>query len=126
MPDDPPAKAEAHVDYTPEFKRNVRQLAKKYRRIKSDLQPVIDSLGKGATPGDPIARTGEEYALFKVRIRNSDSGKGKSGGYRLIYWVKSETSIILITIYSKTEQGDVSTQYVRRVIAEHGPTAVGS
>ena len=50
MPADPPAKAEAQVDFTPEFKRNVRQLAKKYRRIKSDLQPVIDSLGKGVTP----------------------------------------------------------------------------
>jgi len=120
MPADPPAKAEAQVDFTPEFKRNVRQLAKKYRRIKSDLQPVIDSLGKGVTPGDPISRTGEEYALFKARIRNSDSGKGKSGGYRLIYWVKSELSVILITIYSKTEQGDVSAQYLRQVIAEHG------
>jgi hypothetical protein len=30
------------VTFTPEFKRNLRQLAKKYRHIKSDLQPILD------------------------------------------------------------------------------------
>lgn len=29
------------VEFTPEFKRNLRSLAKKYRRIRSDIQPVI-------------------------------------------------------------------------------------
>lgn len=29
------------VEFAPEFKRNLRVLAKKYRHIRSDLQPVL-------------------------------------------------------------------------------------
>jgi mRNA-degrading endonuclease RelE of RelBE toxin-antitoxin system len=29
------------VQFTPEFKRNLRTLAKKYRHIRNDIEPVI-------------------------------------------------------------------------------------
>ncbi len=119
MPSDPPARVKVAVSFTSDFKRNVRQLAKKYRRIKSDLQPVIESLENGETPGDQVPRIGEERVIFKVRVRNSDSAKGKSGGYRMIYWLESSRTLVLITIYSKAEQGDVAANYIRRIIAEH-------
>jgi mRNA-degrading endonuclease RelE of RelBE toxin-antitoxin system len=32
----------AQVRFTPEFKRNLRALSKKYRHIRSDVQPVTD------------------------------------------------------------------------------------
>ena len=38
----------ATVTYTPEFKRNLRHLAKKYRHIHDDIQPAIDQLTAGA------------------------------------------------------------------------------
>ncbi|WP_365672290.1 hypothetical protein [Okeania sp. SIO3I5] len=43
-----------------------------------------------------------------MRIKNSNIQKGKSSGYRLIYQVESETSVLLLTIYSKTEREDIS------------------
>ncbi len=58
--------AEVEIRFTPEFKRNVRALAKKYRHIRSDIQPVIDSLQAGNFVGDQIPRTG--YTIFKVRV----------------------------------------------------------
>lgn len=66
------------VAFTPEFKRNVRRLARKYRSIRSDVAPVIEQLERGETPGDQIQRTG--YTVFKVRIRNTDVRRGKSSG----------------------------------------------
>lgn len=57
--------------------------------------------------------------VFKVRVRNSDVQKGKSGGYRLIYYLKTETSVILLTIYTKSEQADVAADIVRGIIAEY-------
>jgi len=51
MPNNPQA---PEIVYTPEFKRNVRQLAKKYRHIKFDVQPIIADLTLGRTPGDQI------------------------------------------------------------------------
>jgi mRNA-degrading endonuclease RelE of RelBE toxin-antitoxin system len=104
------------VTFTPEFKRNLRQLGKKYRHIKSDLQPVIDQLASGSKPGDQV--TGVRYEVFEVRAKNSDASKGKSGGYRLIYYVKSETERVLVTVYSKTEQGDIAPGDIRQIIID--------
>jgi hypothetical protein len=47
---------------TPEFKRNLRQLARKYRRIKTDVQPLLDSLEQGQSPGDQIPNV--QYEVF--------------------------------------------------------------
>lgn len=105
------------VFYTPEFKRNIRQLAKKYRQIKTDLQPLLDELGQGHTPGDQIP--GIQYEVFKVRVRNSDSAKGKSGGYRVIYQHVTDGSVLLITIYSKTEQADIAPKDIRQIILDY-------
>jgi mRNA-degrading endonuclease RelE of RelBE toxin-antitoxin system len=57
------------------------------------------------------------YSVFKVRIKNSDNQKGKSGGYRFIYYLKTDTQIVLITIYSKSDQGDILAETIYRIIA---------
>jgi mRNA-degrading endonuclease RelE of RelBE toxin-antitoxin system len=103
-----------NIEFTPEFKRNIRALAKKYRHIRSDIQSLIERLEKGELMGDKIP--GVKYSVFKVRILNSDIPKGKSAGYRLIYYFKSSTNIILITIYSKSDQSDISATQIRSII----------
>jgi mRNA-degrading endonuclease RelE of RelBE toxin-antitoxin system len=32
------------IEVSPEFKRSLRSLAKRYRNIRSDIQPIIDAL----------------------------------------------------------------------------------
>lgn len=104
------------VEFTRTFQRNLRALAKKYRHIQSDVQPIIDQLQTGELPGDPIPRVG--FSIFKVSVRNSDIAKGKSSGYRLIYYLKTSDRIILLTIYSKLDQGDISPQRIRQILGE--------
>ena len=89
------------IEYTPELKRALRKLAKKYRHIRSDLQSVIMLLQKGELVGDRVSGTGN--TVFKARVRNSDIQKGKRSGYRLIYWHKTKSYIIFVTIYSKLD-----------------------
>ncbi|MBW4599504.1 MAG: type II toxin-antitoxin system RelE/ParE family toxin [Calothrix sp. FI2-JRJ7] len=110
------------VEAAPTFKGNLRNLAKKYRSIRSDVQPVIEQLQQGELPGDQIS--GTNYIVFKLRIRNSDIKKGKSGGYRLIYYVKIATTIILLTIYTKSEQVDIAASEINSIIAEYEQTTV--
>ena len=105
------------VFFTGEFKRNLRQLAKKYRRIKIDVQPLLTDLEAGKTPGDQIP--GLDVVIYKVRVRNSDSAKGKSGGYRIIYQKTTDLTVILITVYSKTEQEDISLEEIRTIITAY-------
>ncbi|MCP5104084.1 MAG: type II toxin-antitoxin system RelE/ParE family toxin [bacterium] len=107
---------QVQVEFTPEFRRNLRALSKKYRHIRSDVQPVIEQLQKGDVIGDKVP--GVHYSIFKVRVRNRDIQKGKSSGYRFIYYLKSLENIILITIYSKLDQSDISAVQIKRIIKE--------
>ncbi len=104
------------VEVSPIFKRNLRTLVKKYRSIRNDIQPIIEQLERGELPGDQIPEIG--YVVFKLRVRNSDIQKGKSGGYRLIYYIKTATAIILLTIYAKSEQVDIAADDIRSIIRE--------
>lgn len=108
------------IAFTPEFKRNLRSLAKKYPRIRTDLQPILDQLQAGDFMGEQIPGTG--YTLYKVRVKNSDSAKGKRSGYRVIYYLKTPREIILVTMYSKTEQQDVSASQIQRILSEFTKT----
>ena len=116
MPNEPEIPAPRKVRFTPEFKRNLRQLAKKYHRIRSDIQPVIDALIAGGLPGDRIQGVG--FPIYKVRVRNSDSQRGKSSGYRIIYFLPTATAVILVTLYSKSEQQDIAPDEIRAILAE--------
>lgn len=115
MPSEKSASA-VDIRFTPEFKRNLRALGKRYHQIRSDIEPVIAQLQAGNFIGDRVPRIG--YTLYKVRVRNRDAQRGKSGGYRLIYYLQTSQSLILITIYSKSEQADISAAEVRRIIHE--------
>ncbi len=44
------------INFTLEFKRNIRALSRKYRHIRSDVQPVIEQLKSGEIVGDQIPR----------------------------------------------------------------------
>ena len=105
------------VKATPQFKRDLRALSKKYRHIRSDVQSIIERLQAGELPGDRIPGTGSQE-IFKVRVKNSDIKKGKSAGYRVIYYFQASTTRILITIYSKSETGNISAERILQIVTE--------
>ena len=73
-----------------------------YRNFQNDL---IRNPGKGKL----ISGSG---GLRKVRW--SIPGKGKSGGVRIIYyWAKTKEVILMLLIYSKNEQDDLSIEQLK-------------
>jgi mRNA-degrading endonuclease RelE of RelBE toxin-antitoxin system len=98
------------VQFSAPFLRRSKALAKRYRKIKQDIQPIIDALEQGDFLGDQIAGTG--YVVLKVRAKNSDIPIGKSGGYRLIYQVVSPELVSLLLIYAKSDQADVTAEEI--------------
>jgi addiction module RelE/StbE family toxin len=102
------------VRFTLPFLRRLKSLTKRYRKIQSDIQPIIEQLQEGNFVGDQIS--GLDSTIFKVRAKNSDIPIGKSGGYRVIYQVISPQLILLLLIYAKSDQADVSISEIQAAI----------
>jgi mRNA-degrading endonuclease RelE of RelBE toxin-antitoxin system len=102
------------VGFTQRFEKDIRRLAKRYRNIRLDIQSLIRQLEAGELPGDQIPNL--EQTVFKVRVRNSDIQKGKSAGYRVIYYLKTDTQIILVTLYAKSDRSDMSVAEIREIL----------
>ena len=102
------------ITTTDRFDAKIRKLGKRYRSIRLDILPLIEQLESGKLPGDQIP--GIEYTLFKVRVRNNNIQKGKSGGYRVVYYLKTEERIMLVTIYSKSDESDVTIAELRGIL----------
>lgn len=102
------------VEYTEDFQRDLKRLHKKYRKVRDDVEAFILRLESGETPGDQVQGVG--YTVYKERLRSSDLRRGKSGGYRVVYYIETAEKIILLTIYIKTQKEDISVEEIRRII----------
>jgi len=98
------------------FKRRFKDLSKRYRKIPADIQPIVDDLQSGKIVGDQI--TGTDFTVFKVRAKNSDIPTGKSGGYRVIYQLISPECIYLLSIYAKSDRGDITIAEIENAIEQ--------
>lgn len=104
------------ISSAPTFRKDFKQLRKRYPHIQQDVQPLIDQLLAGETPGDQIESTG--YTVYKVRLPNRDAQRGKSGGYRVIYYIRAAERIVLLTIYSKSDRSDTRADDIQSIISD--------
>ncbi|MGB3190202.1 MAG: type II toxin-antitoxin system RelE/ParE family toxin [Limnoraphis sp.] len=104
------------VIFADEFEKELYRLSKKYRNIRKDVEPIIEQLQEKRLLGDRLAGFGSNLYVYKVRVKNSNIKKGKSGGYRIIYLLESETSILLLTIYSKSDQADIAVDEIQVIL----------
>ncbi len=96
-----------NVNATPKFKDDVKYYMRKkrYLKINDDISAVTDELEQGNLVGDRLEDLDipEGTAAYKVRIANSSANVGKSGGFRLLYYVAIGDDIYLLSIYSKKD-----------------------
>src|ERR1700722_14123592 len=86
------------------FDRELKKLSKKYPSIKADLLLLSENLIKDPFQGDNLGKD-----CYKVRMKITSKGKGKSGGSRIITCVKvMKEHITLISIYDKSDQADIA------------------
>ena len=102
------------IRVTPDFRKQLRKLEKRYRKIKSDLEPILMQIQMGEIVGERLQ--GIDAEVFKVRVRNSDTNRGKSGGYRVIYWLKLPQCVVILDIYSKSDRDDVEVIIIQNII----------
>jgi hypothetical protein len=94
------------------FERKLKRLAKKHKSLKADLLEVIELLAIKPSMGVSIGKD-----CYKIRIAISSKNKGKSGGARLITYVRIvSNTVFLMDIFDKSEQANISDKELQLLI----------
>jgi len=102
------------VSILPHFNRDMKHLKRKYPSITSEVRDLVIQLENDERPGDRISNINHE--VYKVRLRNKSAERGKSGGFRVIYYIWFQNEAILLTIYSKSDKELVSNEEILALI----------
>jgi mRNA-degrading endonuclease RelE of RelBE toxin-antitoxin system len=106
---------EFRKDYKLYFKK------KKYYSLEEQIKTLITDFSKGVFDNSAVPlrhrETPAEYDIFKMRLANPDAGEGKSGGYRIIYMIKTADKIVvLLTIYSKSDKESITDREIELLV----------
>jgi hypothetical protein len=86
------------------FERDAKRLVKKYVSLKRELENLSTKLAEEPVCGVPLGND-----VFKIRLAIASKGKGKSGGARVITYVRVDAeTILLLSIYDKGEKATIS------------------
>ena len=106
-----------NIQYADEFKRRLKPLAKKYHSLRSSVDGLVADLLRNPFLGESYGKN-----IYKIRLADASKGKGKSGGFRIIYYltIKTEDSIniMLVTIYDKSEIDSIKKEDVISILTQ--------
>ena len=101
---------------TPEFKKLLKKLVKKYPSLKADLQGLVRILQKEPDMGIHLG-----HGIHKIRLAITSKGKGKSGGARVItYLVTQDQEVYLVYIYDKSQLENISKEQIQDLLKKAG------
>ncbi|MDM8551961.1 hypothetical protein QUF72_17890 [Desulfobacterales bacterium HSG2] len=104
------------IVFGPSFKRGIRKLKKRFPSVKKDIALAVDILLENLELGVLIPGGSD---VRKLRVRNSDIKRGKSGGYRLLYHFDDEAgSISLLLLYAKSNRENITSGEIRKLLEE--------
>jgi len=95
------------------FRRRLKKLSKRYRRIGEDYKSLIETLESNPLTGDAIPGFGNK--IYKIRMRSSNMKRGKRGGFRVIYYL-SDHIVYLLTIYAKAKREEISVKEIKEAL----------
>ncbi|QSZ42376.1 hypothetical protein GJV85_09750 [Sulfurimonas aquatica] len=97
---------------TPEFIKQVKKLAKSYKKIPDDLESLKTQLVQNPRAGTDLGNN-----CFKIRLKNSSIPVGKSGGFRVVtYYIDRDNTIRLLLIYTKTQKDNITDKELSEVL----------
>jgi mRNA-degrading endonuclease RelE of RelBE toxin-antitoxin system len=103
------------VQLSPNFKKETKKLVKKYPSLKTELADLFSELEKTPATGTPLGNS-----VYKIRLAIASKGKGKSGGARIMSFVKiTETTVLLFSICNKGDQNNISDNDIEDLLKEY-------
>lgn len=108
---------EYEVVVTPTFEKELKKLRKNPPKIDIDFEMLLIEIENGHLGDDIAGVLKDGNKVFKKRMSNSSANKSKRGGFRVIeYLVTEDNTIYLLTIYSKSDQVDIATKKIKKLI----------
>ena len=108
-----------NITYSPQFAKELKRLAKKYKSIKQDYADLLDELRN-----NPLIGTDLGNNLRKIRMAITAKGKGKRGGARVITYTVIFTAedydVKLLTIYDKSEHENITDKELQLILKDNG------
>jgi mRNA-degrading endonuclease RelE of RelBE toxin-antitoxin system len=103
------------IELTDNFKKEAKKLIKKYASLRNEIAQLGKELAEDPTIGTPLGND-----VYKIRLSISSKNKGKSGGARIISFVKiiNET-VYLLSIYSKGERDSISNKEIETLLKDY-------
>ena len=96
------------------FRKEAKRLIKKYRSLKTELEVLGEELSEEPTLGTPLGND-----VYKIRLAIYSKGKGKSGGARVITYVKIDNeTVLLLSIYNKGEKDSITNKEIQDLLKE--------
>ena len=103
------------VELSTNFKREAKRLSKKYPSLKSELAELFTELEENPTLGVHLGNN-----IYKIRLAIASKNAGKSGGARVLSFVKvTETTVLLFAIYSKGEVENLTDKQIKELIKDY-------
>ena len=89
-------------------------MAKKYPSLIKEIQILYQQLEQQPTSGISLGK-----GCYKIRLAIASKNTGKSGGARVITYVMvANETVYLLSIYDKSEQGDIVANDVQSLIKQ--------
>ncbi|MCX6207878.1 MAG: type II toxin-antitoxin system RelE/ParE family toxin [Bacteroidetes bacterium] len=103
------------IELSYNFKKEAKRLIKKYPSLKTELTVLFTELEENPTTGTPLGND-----IYKIRLAIASKNKGKSGGARVLSFVKvTATTVLLFSIYSKGEVDNLSDKEIKELIKDY-------
>jgi mRNA-degrading endonuclease RelE of RelBE toxin-antitoxin system len=103
------------IELSENFKKEAKKLSKKYPSLKTDLANLFEELEKNPTAGIPLGND-----IYKIRLAIASKNKGKSGGARVMSFVKViNTTVLLFSIYNKGDIDSISDKEIEELIKDY-------
>ncbi|MEI7597448.1 MAG: type II toxin-antitoxin system RelE/ParE family toxin [Bacteroidota bacterium] len=101
-----------NIELTETFRKEAKKLIKKYASLQSEIAELGAELSENPTKGTALGND-----IYKIRLAISSKRKGKSGGARIITFVKIiNKTVFLLTIYNKGERNNISDKEIEALL----------
>lgn len=103
------------IEVTANFKKEAKKLIKKYESLRSEIAELGNELSENPTMGTPLGNN-----VYKIRLTIASKNKGKSGGARVISFVKIvDETVYLLSIFNKGERDTITDKEIEKLFIRY-------